>query len=167
MTSLTLVRRIKARPSIVFDALSTVEGLTSWWGPDDFPVLSAEADVRVGGGFRVKFRSTDGSHHECAGEFLEIKSPERIIMSWQWTSGGEPEEKGAVSRLELHLKPIDIGTELTLIHAALQNEISLQSHERGWEGALDKLMRSLREKERDRFRHREIRADGIRVKNIE
>jgi uncharacterized protein YndB with AHSA1/START domain len=141
--SVTLVRRIKARPTIVFEALSTVEGLTSWWGPDDFPVLSAEADVRVGGMFRVKFRSANGAHHVCAGEFLEIKAPERIVMSWQWISGGEPEEKEAVSRLELHLRPIDSGTELTLTHAALQNEISQQSHERGWEGALDKLLRSL------------------------
>ena len=32
MTSLTLVRRIKARPSIVFDALTTVEGIANWWG---------------------------------------------------------------------------------------------------------------------------------------
>ena len=30
MTSLTLVRRIKARPSIVFDALTTAEGIASW-----------------------------------------------------------------------------------------------------------------------------------------
>ena len=32
MTSLTLVRRIAARPSIVFDALTTAEGIASWWG---------------------------------------------------------------------------------------------------------------------------------------
>ena len=28
------------------EALSTPEGLTSWWGPHDFPVLSASADAR-------------------------------------------------------------------------------------------------------------------------
>ena len=31
MTSLTLVRRIKARPSIVFDAVTTAEGIAQWW----------------------------------------------------------------------------------------------------------------------------------------
>src|ERR1700738_2529073 len=45
MTSLTLVRRIKARPSIVFDALTTAEGIASWWGPDGGPVLVAETDA--------------------------------------------------------------------------------------------------------------------------
>ena len=49
MTSLTIVRRIRARPSIVFDALTTPEGIACWWGPDDGPVLQAATDVRVGG----------------------------------------------------------------------------------------------------------------------
>ena len=39
MTSLTIVRRIRARPSIVFDALTTQEGIVGWWGPDAGPVL--------------------------------------------------------------------------------------------------------------------------------
>ena len=30
MTGLTLVRRIKARPSIVFDTLTTAEGIAGW-----------------------------------------------------------------------------------------------------------------------------------------
>lgn len=63
-------------------------------------------------------------------------------MSWWWSEGGEPEEQGAVSRLELHLRAIDTGTELTLIHAALRNETSAHSHEWGWDGALKKLIRN-------------------------
>jgi uncharacterized protein YndB with AHSA1/START domain len=142
MTSLTLVRRIKASPATLFEAFTTVEGLTSWWGPDDLPVLFAEADVRVGGAFRVRFGTCDGLQHECAGEFLEVVRPERIIMSWRWTSGGEPLERDAVSRVELHLKAIDRGTELTLIHAALAHDDSRRNHEGGWAGALDKLVRN-------------------------
>jgi len=142
MTSLTLIRRIAARPAIVFEALATSEGIASWWGPDDLPVISAKADPRVGGRFQVRFRTRDGLEHECAGEFLEIVRPERIVMSWQWTSGGETREGESTSRLELHLRAIDAGTELTLIHAALRDESSARSHERGWSGALDKLVRN-------------------------
>ena len=43
-TSLTLVRRFKARPSIVFDAMTTPEGIAHWWGPDDGPVLHDSLD---------------------------------------------------------------------------------------------------------------------------
>ena len=142
MNAATLVRRIAARRSIVFDAFVTPEGLTSWWGPDEFPVISASADVRVGGHFRVRFRKSDGTEHECTGEFLEIVKPERLVMSWRWIDGGEPEERDAVSRVELHLRAIDTGTELTLIHTALRNEVSARSHQWGWEGALKKLVRN-------------------------
>jgi uncharacterized protein YndB with AHSA1/START domain len=140
MTSLTLVRRIKARPSIVFEALTTPEGITSWWGPDVGPVLRAALDVRVGGRYRVRFRMLDGSEHESAGEYLEIVPSTRLVMTSQWTVGGEPDEAGNISRLEFHLKPIDIGTELTLTHAQLETEAARVSHERGWTGALDKLV---------------------------
>jgi len=38
-------------------------------------------------------------------------------------------------------RPIDIGTELTLVHAVLCNDVSARSHEGGWAGALVKLTR--------------------------
>ena len=141
MSSLTLVRRIRARPSIVFDALTTPDGIAQWWGPDAGPVLLAETDVRIGGRFRVRFRMLDGTEHESAGEYLEIVEPKRLVMSWQWINGGEPEEAGEVSRLEIDLKRIDTGTEITFTHARLRTQASRASHERGWVGALDKLVR--------------------------
>lgn len=142
MSSVTLVRRIKARPAIVFDALSTVEGLTSWWGPDDLPVIAAHADARVGGDFRVRFRTVDGREHECGGQFLEIRKPERIIMTWRWTEGGVVGEHGRTSRVELRLRPIEDGTELTLVHTLLGDDSAAQEHGQGWEGALNKLVRT-------------------------
>jgi uncharacterized protein YndB with AHSA1/START domain len=141
MTSLTLVRRIAARPSIVFDALTTPDGITAWWGPDDGPVLRAETDIRVGGRFSVRFRMLDGTEHESTGQYLEVDKPTRLVMSWRWTDGGEPEEEGQESRVEIDLRPIDIGTELTFTHALLQTDGSRDSHAWGWNGALDKLVR--------------------------
>ena len=143
MTSLTIMRRIRARPSIVFDALTTPDGIAQWWGPDAGPVLLAETDVRIGGRFRVRFRMLDGTEHESTGEYLEVVESKRLVMSWQWTSGGEPEEDGEESRIEIDLKSIDAGTEITFTHARLRTEGSRVSHERGWAGALDKLGRHL------------------------
>jgi uncharacterized protein YndB with AHSA1/START domain len=141
MTSLTLVRQIKARPSIVFEALTTPEGIAAWWGPDAGPVLLAETDVRVGGRFKVRFRMLDRTEHESTGEYLEVEEPKHLAMSWQWTTGGEPVEAGNVSRLSFDLEPIDNGTELTLTHAQLKTEAARISHEQGWAGAIDKLAR--------------------------
>jgi uncharacterized protein YndB with AHSA1/START domain len=138
MTSLTLVRRIKARPSIVFDALTTPEGIASWWGPDEGPVLAAETDPRVGGHFRVRFRMVDGSEHESTGEYLEVVKPERLSMSWRWTGGAEDPGESLV---EIRLRAVSEGTELTLTHSRLHDEETCRSHEDGWTGGLGKLER--------------------------
>jgi len=147
MTSLTLVRRIAARPSIVFDTLTTAEGIASWWGPDDGPVLAAQSDVRVGGDYLVRFRMHDGSEHEARGEYLEMIRPKRVVISFRWAFGGAPEEIGNISRVEMALRAIGDGTELTFTHANLIAasipSASKPSHEQGWSVALDKLVRCL------------------------
>jgi uncharacterized protein YndB with AHSA1/START domain len=146
MTSLTLVRRIAARPAIVFDALTTPAGIACWWGPDDGPVLIAETDVRVGGRFRVRFRMQDGTEHETVGDYLEVVRPTRLVMSWRWTEGGEADEGDGESRVEIDLRAIDTGCELTLTHAELRTDQSRDGHAWGWGGALDKLERHFRER---------------------
>ena len=144
MTSLTLVRRIRARPAIVFDALITSEGITAWWGPDEGPVLIAETDPRVGGRFRVRFRLLDGSEHESTGEYLEVAKPELLRMTWRWTGGVEDPGE---SRLEFRLRAVAEGTELTLTHSLLKDDESARSHTEGWTGALAKLERHFLQKE--------------------
>jgi uncharacterized protein YndB with AHSA1/START domain len=136
MTSLSLVRRIRARPAIVFDAVTSAEGIAQWWGPDAGPVLLSESDPRVGGRYRLRFRMLDGTEHESSGEFLEIVRPEHVAMSWRWEGGME--DLGE-SRVEIRLRAIPEGTELTFTHAQLHDEETRRSHENGWTGSLDKL----------------------------
>jgi uncharacterized protein YndB with AHSA1/START domain len=85
----------------------------------------------------------NGSEHEASGEYLEVLDCKRVVMTWQWVAGGEPDERGEVSRVAIELRAIDIGTELTFTHARLQTEVSCSSHRQGWAGALDKLERYL------------------------
>ena len=135
MTSLTLVRRVAARPETVFDAISMPEGIAEWWGPDAGPVLIAEMDLRIGGHFRVRFRMLDGTEHECSGEILEVVRPVRLAMTWRWLG---PEAEGE-SRVEITLRPIDIGTELIFMHTLLPSDQVAREHEEGWSASLDKL----------------------------
>lgn len=143
MTSLTLVRQIAARPSIVFEALTTAEGIRAWFGPDALPVVHAEIDARVGGAYRVCFQTLDGQQHEAFGEVLDVDPPRRLVMTWRYAHGGEPEEQGHTSRIEIEVTPFEGGSELTFTHTELQNAVSQASHERGWTGALAKLVRVL------------------------
>ena len=139
MTSLTIVKRIAARPEIVFDALTEPEGLKAWIGPDEGPVLIAESDARVGGKFRLRFRMLDGSEHEAAGEYLEVEPPTKLAMTWQWQNHEDP----TISRIVAALRPTDDGTELTFTHSQLPSDEERDGHRKGWNGALDKLVELL------------------------
>jgi uncharacterized protein YndB with AHSA1/START domain len=58
------------------------------------------------------------------------------VMSWRWKGG---QEDPGESRIEMRLRPIPEGTELTFTHSKLHDEESRRTHEQGWAGALDKL----------------------------
>ena len=122
----------------MFDALTTAGGHRQLVGPDGGPVLVAETDPQVGGRFRVRFRMLDGSEHESSGEYLEVVKPERLSMSWRWTGGVEDPGESLV---EIRLRAVAEGTELTFTHSRLHDEETRRSHEQGWNGALDKLER--------------------------
>ena len=138
MTSLTLVRRIAARPSIVFDALTTPEGIARWWGPDAGPVLLAETDCASAAAYRVRFRMLDGSEHESQGRISGGCAAgavgDELALDGRRKIPGE-------SLVEIDLRAIAEGTELTFTHSRLHDEETRRSHEEGWAGALDKLER--------------------------
>jgi uncharacterized protein YndB with AHSA1/START domain len=132
--SLKHVRRIRAAPEKVFEAFVDPHEILHWWGPDAGPTLSAETDVRVGGRFRVAFRTMDGELHESCGEYLEIDAPRRLVMAWWWRT--TPHLR---SRVTVSIDPIDDGAQVTVLHEGFADTASRDSHEVGWAGTLDKL----------------------------
>ncbi len=144
MSSLTIVKTIAARPEIVFDAMIEPEGLRMWIGPDDGPVLIAQSEARVGGKFRLRFKMLDDSEHEATGEYLEVERPSKLAMTWQWQN----HDDRTVSRIDVALRAVAQGTELTFTHSQLPNDEERDGHRKGWNGALEKLARALEQGER-------------------
>ena len=132
--SLTYVRRIRATPAKVWNAFVDPRELLHWWGPDAGPTLSAETDVRVGGTFKIAFRTMDGEHHENHGEYLEVDPPKRLVMSW-WLSD-TPQLRSLVT---VSLVAVDEGVEVTVKHDGFSDDGVRITHEKGWEGALRKM----------------------------
>ena len=134
LPSVTIVRRIKASPARIWAAITQPEQMIQWWGPDAGPTLSAVADVRPGGRFSVVFRLLNGDEHNPTGIYQEVIPEQKLAFTWDLPGSPEPE-----SLVTFLLKPIDGGTELTLLHEHLPNEAERESHELGWSGLLDKL----------------------------
>jgi len=97
-------------------------------------VLLAELDVRVGGRYRIRFRTPDGEEHEVGGAYEEVQPQSRLVFSWAWHSTPE-----RVSRVTVTLRPDGDGTVLDLLHERFFDDQARANHERGWTGTFAKL----------------------------
>jgi uncharacterized protein YndB with AHSA1/START domain len=125
---------MRATPQRVFAALTRPEMLVQWWGPDPTPPRHAEADLRVGGRYRVQFTTLDGREHETYGVYREIVPDRRLAFTFQWVAF--PDRDTLVT---IDLVPTADGTELTILHEHFVDEPVRDDHHRGWHGALDRL----------------------------
>ncbi|WP_233835616.1 SRPBCC family protein [Paraburkholderia sp. ZP32-5] len=136
--SLTIIRRLKAPPARVYAAWTRPELMVRWWGPDGGPVLSAEADPRVGGRFRVVFQTLNGDTHDCRGEYREVEPDRKLVFTWEWVT--MPERRSLVT---IVLRSIDEGTELNFTHSQFADEAARDGHRIGWTTSFDKLEKLL------------------------
>jgi len=135
--SLTLKRRLNARPEKVYAAWTNPENIVRWFGPAGVTPGSERAtiDARVGGSYRLSF-DCGNEHYEVAGVYREMVPNERLVFSWAWHSTPERESLVTVS-----LTSDGDGTLLTLQHEQFFDEAGRDSHQQGWRGMLDKLER--------------------------
>jgi uncharacterized protein YndB with AHSA1/START domain len=106
---IVLTRTFDAPRELVFEAHTSCEHMSNWWGPRKYEVANCEIDFRPGGSWRVVHKSADGSEeYGFRGEFREIVPPERIVWTFEWE--GMP---GHVSVETLTLEERDGKTTLT------------------------------------------------------
>jgi len=132
--SLVLQRRLKARPAIVWRAWTDPRRILQWWGAEGAETLDTACDLRVGGRFRVAFRTPDGERHDVGGVYREIVPERRLVFSWAWRTTPKRE-----SQVTLELEPAGDGTLLTLTHERFADEKARDDHRGGWTEALERL----------------------------
>jgi uncharacterized protein YndB with AHSA1/START domain len=94
-----VVRRTFDAPArIVFQAWTTPALFRRWWVPKSMPLalLSYEADIRTGGGYRLVFDVDGTKTMAFFGTYLEVTPHSRLV----WTND-ESGEDGAVTTVTL------------------------------------------------------------------
>jgi uncharacterized protein YndB with AHSA1/START domain len=81
---IVMTRVFDAPRDLVFEAHSSCEHMSSWWGPRKYEVGSCEMDFRPGGAWRIVHRGPEGEEHGFRGEFREIVRPERIVWTFEY-----------------------------------------------------------------------------------
>ena len=118
---------IAAPARVVWELLTTAEGLVRWVGPE------AEAEAVPDGGLR--WVHPDGS--TVIGRFVELVPHQRVVFTYGWEDGrmGVPPESTTV---EIQLTERDGITHLRLEHRGLPPE-AVEPHLHGWRYFLGRL----------------------------
>ncbi len=108
---LVVTRTFNGPARIVFEAWTKPELLKRWWAPKSFglTMISCEADVRVGGTYRLVFRR-DAFPEPMAffGRYIEVTPHSRLVWTNEESEGGGQvttvtfEEKGGKTLLVMH-----------------------------------------------------------------
>ncbi|RKN48526.1 SRPBCC domain-containing protein [Micromonospora endolithica] len=118
----------------VWDAITTAEGLGTWFGD------SAEVDLRVGGTAQLTWDSGDAARLRI--ERLEPKT----VFGYTWGIHGLPADDPRRTYVEFTLAPEGDGTSLTVVETGFA-QLAPEEHDRayggntkGWASELDELV---------------------------
>ena len=140
--SVRLRRILNASPDRVWDAWTRPELMRQWFCPKGMRVAELDADIRVGGTFRVVMDPGNaplqpppemGKFLIAYGEYQTVERPSDLAFTWAW------ERRDEVSHVQISITPQGAGAELVLIHEGLQDASSQLFHEDGWQPTLDHL----------------------------
>ena len=91
-TEIVMTWEFNAPCDLVFEAHTSCEHMSHWWGPRRYEVVKCEVDFQEGGKWRIVHRGPDGDEHAFSGEYREIVRPERIV--WTFKYEGAPGDPG-------------------------------------------------------------------------
>ena len=125
-TDVTVTRRFKASAERVFDAwLDPKTAAAFFFATPTGEMVRCEIDGRVGGRFTMTDRR-DGEDVEHTGEYLEIDRPRRLVFTF-----AVPKYDSGETRVEIDIRPLDEGCELTLTHRGVWQGYAERT-EGGW-----------------------------------
>ena len=138
--SVRVERIFNASVDMLWKIWTEPELIMRWFGADpNGTVQSADIDLRVGGKHKVSFMDSDGSVHTAFGQYTLVEMHSRLHYSWEWRS-----EPGHISEVEVQFVPMGEKTKLILVHKNLSPD-SKHGYEMGWNGALDKVERVVKQ----------------------
>ena len=94
---LVITRVLDAPRPLVFACWTDARQLAQWWGPRGFTVVSCEADVRVGGAWRVETRSPEGERAQRRRRLPRGRGARAARSPWPGTARGRragPRDRG-------------------------------------------------------------------------
>ena len=135
--TLRLTRVIHAAPEKVFEAWTDPKHLKKWSAPEGYTVVIAEVDLTVGGRFRIRMQSPEGTTHTVFGSYREVTRPKKLVYTWSWEEEGDHDIGETVVTVQFRAR--GNATEVVLTHEGFPTEEDRTNHEQGWTSCLGRL----------------------------
>ena len=123
---------LAATPEKVFHALTDKAEIETWWGSDDeYWMQDYDADFRIGGGYRIVGRGSDGVGYGATGSFIEIAGPHKLTYTRAYEFDF-PVLGRRITTITYLCDKVEEGTRLTIRHEGFQgcNDAALFHAER-------------------------------------
>jgi len=131
--TIRLHRVLRATPERVYRAFLDPDAMVKWLPPNGFTAKMHEADVRVGGSYRMSFKNfSSGKSHSFGGRYLELTPNERIRYTDKFDDPNLPGEM----QTTVTLKKVSVGTELNVVQEGVPEVIPAEACYLGWQESL-------------------------------
>ena len=131
-----LHRVLKAPPERVYRAFTDARALAKWLAPNGFTCEVHHLDPKVGGTFRMSFKSfASGQGHSFGGEYLELKPGEKLRYSDRFDDPNLPGEL----MITVLLKQVSCGTEIDITQENIPEIIPVEMCYLGWQDSMRQL----------------------------
>src|ERR1700757_3805671 len=81
-------------------------------------------------------KMADGEFFTAAGEYVEVKTPEKLVYTWDWEKDGAGTEfgelEGQETQVTVEFRANGKRTELVLTHERFASTDSRDRHQEGW-----------------------------------
>lgn len=133
-----LHRILATRPDKLYRAFIEPDALAKWLPPNGFTCTVHQLDAKVGGTYRMSFHNfTTGATQAFGGEYVELVPGERLRYTDRFEDPNLPEEIGVT----VTMKPVSVGTELSIVQEGLPDAIPVEACYLGWQDSLRNLAR--------------------------
>lgn len=133
-----LHRVLSAKPEKVYRAFLDPDAMARWLPPNGFTGKVHSSEPKAGGRYRMSFTNfTSGKSTFFGGEYLELVPNQRLRYTDSFEDPGLPGE----IRVTVTLKPVSVGTEISIVQEGIPEVIPPEACYLGWQESLLNLAR--------------------------
>lgn len=137
MPDLRLEREFNVSPEVLFDYISTTEGLLQWWGPEGLHVPEHNLGFTETGPWFSVMKNEEGQTFKVSGQVTHVDRPNSVGFTWAWHD--DDDQRGHESHVTLSVQAVNGGARLVLNHVDLAEQEHADRHNEGWTSSLRKL----------------------------